>query len=82
MGAIENSEAREDLEKLQKSVIAQEHRQMPKTCCKCGGRMQFATQTMIAQPIMGDLLTYKCEKCGNVVEKFFEFPEEYAKHFT
>ena len=67
---------------MQQRVIVQEHDQMPKTCNKCGGRMEYTMQSMISRPVMGDLLTYECVKCGYAVEKFFEFPEEYAKHFT
>jgi ribosomal protein L44E len=82
MALFEDSEDREELEEMQQRIIEQEHSQMPKTCSKCGGKMKFATQTMIAKPVMGDLLTYKCQSCGDAVEKFFEFPEEYTKYFT
>jgi len=82
MVLFKNSDAHEDLEKIQQRIIAQEHAQMPKTCGKCGGGMKFTMQSMISKPVMGDLLTYKCNKCGNTVERFFKFPEDYAKRFT
>jgi hypothetical protein len=82
MSAFKDSEAREEFVKLQERIIASEHSQMPKTCSKCGGKMEFDGQSIISKPVMGDLLTYKCPSCSETVEKFFEFPEDYAKHFT
>ncbi|MFX0202746.1 MAG: hypothetical protein ACFFCW_42120 [Candidatus Hodarchaeota archaeon] len=41
--------------------------------------MNFIKQVYITSPIKGDILTYRCEKCGNVVEKFIEHPPEYTK---
>ncbi len=82
MALFKDSEAREELEKLQQRIIAHEHAQMPKTCSKCGGQMEFTMQSMVSKPVMGDLITYECKKCGNTVERFFEFPEDYAKRFT
>ena len=82
MATFKGPEAHEEFTKLQERIIASEHSQMPKTCSKCGGKMEFAGQSIIAKPVMGDLLTYKCQSCGDTVEKFFEFPEEYTKHFT
>jgi len=73
---------RKELEKIGQRVIAQEHDQMPKTCNKCGGKMEFTMQSIISKPVIGDMLVYECEKCGNAVEKFFEFPEEYVKRFS
>ncbi|MEM2506015.1 MAG: hypothetical protein QXF61_03090 [Nitrososphaeria archaeon] len=43
--------------------------------------MVFERQYLIVEPKPGDMLVYKCEKCGEVVGKFFEFPEEYACYF-
>jgi hypothetical protein len=82
MAIFKGSEPHEEFTKLQERIIASEHSQMPKTCSKCGGKMEFSGQAIIAKPVMGDLLTYKCQSCGDTVEKFFEFPEDYAKHFT
>jgi DNA-directed RNA polymerase subunit RPC12/RpoP len=60
-------------------VIAREHEQMPKVCPKCGGPMFFEMQYLQTEPKVGDVLIYRCMKCGERVEKFFEFPEWYKE---
>lgn len=62
-------------------VISREYAEMPRTCRSCGRNMVFAEQHLVVEPKPGDLLIYRCERCGDTVEKLFEFPEEYARYF-
>jgi len=62
-------------------IVAKEHAAMPKICPECGGEMEFFRQQLVIKPKPGDILIYRCKKCGKAVKKFFEFPEEYAKFF-
>ncbi len=62
-------------------VVENEHRQMTKVCPRCGGRMSFKLQELVGEPVPGDRLTYECEACGEKVQRFFPFPENYAKYF-
>jgi hypothetical protein len=82
-GAVEPEKKKELKEflRLAFAIVEQEHAQMPKVCSICGGKMEPSWQALVDKPKPGDILAYKCRRCGNVVEKFFEFPEEYARFF-
>ena len=63
---------------IAENIIKDEYKQMPKIC-ECGGTLEFTSQALLAYPVRGDLLTYVCNICEKPVERFFPFPETYAK---
>lgn len=66
---------------VSRRVVSSEHGQMPRVCPRCGGKMTFKIQALVVGPKPGDALVYECEDCREKVERFFPFPEEYARHF-
>ncbi|UCG45295.1 MAG: hypothetical protein JSV58_00485 [Candidatus Bathyarchaeota archaeon] len=74
-------EETKERERTRQQVIRSEHSQMPKTCDQCGGKMEFTSQSLTSDPALGDILVYECTECGNVIERFFKFPGEYARFF-
>ncbi len=74
----------EELERflqISRKVVENEHGQMPHVCPRCGGRMVFKFQRQVKGASPGDILVYECENCKEKVERFFPFPEEYARYF-
>ncbi|MEM1513010.1 MAG: hypothetical protein QXW47_05590 [Candidatus Jordarchaeales archaeon] len=71
----------EEFLRIGRHVVESEHKQMPRVCPRCGGKMIFKLQSLVKEPEPGDVLVYECDTCGEKVERFFAFPEEYARYF-